>query len=161
MDDKIRKQDLAASPGAPAQAKAYDGPDRRKRPTPRLSFYSFWRGRRKTVTEAVVEDGGFVDVYNVRLGILLLVFFFFTVIDSVSTLVYLEKGGREVNPIAQWMIDQGPNFFILTKGGISGLCILFVMIHKNFRYSRLAITMGFTFYLALTIYHIILQIRAL
>ena len=38
-----------------------------------------------------------------------------TVLDSVSTLVYLGKGGRELNPIAQWMIDTGPLFFVLAS----------------------------------------------
>ena len=62
---------------------------------------------------------------------LLLVFFSLTVIDSVSTLIYLGKGGRELNPIAQWMIDQGSTFFVVLKGVLSGVCLLFVMLHKN------------------------------
>ena len=138
----------------------YTGPERRSRPTPALSAYTFRKGRRFTVDESV-EDGGFVDLYSQRLAILLLLFFFFTVVDSVSTLIYLDKGGREMNPVAQWMIDQGDEFFILVKGTLSAVCILFVMIHKNFRYSQIAIILGFTFYSALTIYHMILQIKAL
>jgi hypothetical protein len=108
-----------------------------------------------------IKDGAYVDVYSLRLVILLLIFFFFTVVDSVSTLIYLDKGGREINPIAQWMIDQGDAFFILAKGVISGVCILFVMVHKNFRYSRIALFIGFFVYLVLVIYHIILQLKAL
>jgi len=112
---------------------------------------------------AAAADGKsrFVDIYSSRLAFMLLAFFFFTVVDSVSTLVYLDKGGREINPIARWMIEQGDDFFILTKGVVSGVCILFVMVHKNFKYSRVAIIFGFLFYLALTVYHIILQLKAL
>jgi len=156
----VGKIDKLVTP-QPPKSSVYTGPERRKRPTPALSAYSFWRGRRRAVRVAGTREGSFVDIYNPRLALLLLLFFFFTVVDSVSTLVYLEKGGREVNPIAQWMIDQGGDFFILTKGLLSAACILFIMVHKNFKYSRIAIIIGFSFYLALTIYHIILQIMAL
>ena len=145
----------------PQKVAVYTGPERRKRPTPPLSVFSFWKGRRMYVDPKYTRDGAYVDLYSVRLAVLLLIFFFFTVVDSVSTLVYLEKGGREVNPIAQWMIDQGDAFFILAKGVVSGICILFVMIHKNFRYSRIALFIGFFVYLTLVIYHIVLQIKAL
>lgn len=103
----------------------------------------------------------YVDLYSQRLVVFLLIFFLLTVIDSVSTLIYLNKGGRELNPIAQWMIDQGDTFFILCKGGLTGICICFVMMHKNFRYSRLAIFVGFGFYFFLAIYHMILQIKTI
>ena len=59
------------------------------------------------------------------------------------------------------MIDQGDTFFILCKGILTGVCILFVMIHKNFKYSRIAIFIGFGFYFLLAIYHIVLQVRAM
>ncbi len=140
---------------------SYSGPERRKKPTPAISTYSFLGGRRHRVAAAADGKSRFVDIYSSRLAFMLLAFFFFTVVDSVSTLVYLDKGGREINPIARWMIEQGDDFFILTKGVVSGVCILFVMVHKNFKYSRVAIIFGFLFYLALTVYHIILQLKAL
>ena len=155
------KDNLDMGKRAIVLSSAYRGPDRRNQPTPRISKYSFFGGRRRTAGPTYGAEGGFVDLYDARLAFLLFLFFVFTVVDSVSTLIYLQKGGIEVNPVARWMIEQGPDFFILAKGILSGACILFVMVHKNFKYSRLAITMGFLFYLALTIYHIILQVKAL
>ena len=102
-----------------------------------------------------------MDVYSPRLVLLLLLFFALTVLDSVSTLVYLGKGGQELNPIAQWLIDQGGMFFVLAKGIVSGLCLLFVMLHKTFRPARLALAIGFAFYFALAGYHLVLQVMAL
>lgn len=103
----------------------------------------------------------YVDLYSTRLVFFLLIFFVLTTIDSVSTLIYLDKGGKELNPVAQWMMDQGDYFFIFCKGILTGLCLLFVMIHKNFKYSRVAIFAGFSFYFFLTIYHMVLQIKAI
>jgi hypothetical protein len=137
------------------------GPDRRQRPTPMVSRYTFFGGRRRAGRRGGETENVYVDVYNPRLVALLLLFFALTVIDSVSTLIYLGKGGRELNPLAQWMIDQGGTFFVVAKGVVSGLCLLFVMLHKNFSAARIALGVGFTFYLLLAAYHLVLQIAAL
>ena len=137
------------------------GPDRRKRPTPMISKYTFFGGRRKSGRRDGETENVYVDVYSPKLVALLLLFFALTVVDSVSTLIYLGKGGRELNPIAQWMIDQGSVFFVVLKGVLSGVCLLFVMLHKNFRPARTALAVGFTFYLLLGLYHLVLQIQAL
>ena len=126
-----------------------------------LSKYTFFGGRRKAGRRDGEREDIYVDVYSPRLVTLLLVFFALTVIDSVSTLVYLGKGGQELNPIAQWMIDQGSTFFVLLKGVLSGICLLFVMLHKNFKPARTALGVGFGFYFLRGVYHLILQIRAL
>lgn len=134
--------------------------DRRRRPTPMLSRYSFFGGRRRAPRRAEEREGAFVDVYSPRLAALLLVFFALTVFDSVATLYYLRKGGTELNPIARWMISLGNVEFVLLKGGLTALCVLFVLLHKNFRYARAAIVIGFAFYFALAIYHVVLQVHA-
>lgn len=139
----------------------YRGPDRRLQPTPVLSRHTFFGGRRFSYRREEEAACAYVDLYSQRIAVFLLIFFILTVIDSVSTLIYLDKGGKEFNPIAQWMIDQGDTFFILCKGILTGICILFIMVHKNFKYSRVAIYTGFSFYFFLTIYHIILQVKAM
>ncbi len=136
----------------------YQGPDRRKRPTPMFSRYSLTGGNRGGGRREGEKDNIYVDVYDGRLVLLLVIFFALTVVDSVSTLVYLGKGGRELNPIAQWMIDQGADFFILTKGVLSALCLMFVLLHKTFRPARIALGVGFGFYMLLGLYHMVLQI---
>ncbi len=137
------------------------GGDRRVRPTPMISRYTFLGGRRKQGRRTDEKEDVYVDVYSPKLVMLLLVFFSLTVIDSVSTLIYLGKGGQELNPIAQWMIDQGSTFFVVMKGVLSGVCLLFVMLHKNFKPARTALGVGFSFYFLLGLYHLVLQIRAL
>ena len=137
------------------------GQDRRQRPTPMISRYTFFGGRRRSGRRQGEKENVYVDVYSPQLVMLLLVFFSLTVIDSVSTLIYLGKGGRELNPIAQWMIDQGSTFFVVLKGVLSGVCLLFVMLHKNFKPARTALAVGFGFYFLLGVYHLVLQIRAL
>ena len=137
------------------------GPDRRQRPTPMISRYTFHGGRRKGGRREGERENIYVDVYSPTLVWLLVIFFAMTVLDSVSTLIYLGKGGQELNPIAQWMIDTGPMFFVVAKGVVSAACLLFVMLHKTFKAARLALGVGFTFYFLLSGYHLVLQVMAL
>jgi hypothetical protein len=136
------------------------GPDRRKRPTPLLSRYTFLGGRRKYFRREEEGRDQFVDLYSPRLVALLITFFVLTLIDSIATIIYLGKGGHELNPIAQAMLNTGNIGFVLIKGSLTGICVLFVMMHKNFRYARVAIVAGFSFYFALAIYHLVLQVQS-
>ncbi len=153
--------DTPENPPGEETERAHRGPDRRQRATPMLSRYTFFGGRRRAGRRDGEKEDVYVDVYGGPLVALLVVFFALTVIDSVSTLIYLGKGGRELNPVAQWMIDQGGEFFVVAKGLLSAVCLVFVMLHKNFRPARVALGVGFSFYFLLGLYHLVLQVQAL
>ncbi len=125
-----------------------------------FSRYTFFGGRRRHVRRDSEREGAFVDLYEPRLALLVCAFFFLTVVDSVSTVIYLRKGGSELNPIAQAMLDHGEVAFVFIKGVLTMICSLFVLLHKNFRYANVALGIGFSFYFALAIYHLVLQIHA-
>ena len=119
-----------------------------------LSRYTFFGGRRRS-------GGAYVDIYPLRTAIVILVFFALTVFDAVATVYYIDHvRGTEANPIAQWMLDRGRMFFVFAKGVPTMLLLLFVLLHKNFRYGRAALAVGFSFYFLLTGYHVLLQILA-
>jgi hypothetical protein len=132
--------------------------DRRRRPTPMLSRYTFFGGRRSTFQSPTEAEDAYVDLYNSRQVALVLVFFALTVFDAIATVYYIDHAhGSEWNPIADWMLQRGRVFFVLAKGVPTGLMLLFVMIHKNFRYGRIALAIGFGFYFLLGVYHVFLQ----
>ena len=121
-----------------------------------VSRYTFLGGRRR----GAVEEG-YVDVYSPRAATLVLLFFGLTVFDAIATVYYIDHvHGSEWNPIADWLLQQGRILFVLGKGVPTGLLLLFVMVHKNYRYGRVALTLGFAFYLLLGIYHVVLQLLA-
>ncbi len=124
-----------------------------------LSRWSFIGGRRGAA--ALRPDESYVDVYDTRSAILVLVFFGLTVFDAIATVYYIDHvEGSEWNPVADWLLRQGRIFFVLGKGLPTALLLLFVMIHKNYRYGRVALTIGFGFYFLLGIYHVVLQLMA-
>jgi hypothetical protein len=132
--------------------------DRRRRPTPMLSRYTFFGGRRQAFQSPHEAEDSYVDLYNTRQVTLVLVFFALTIFDAIATVYYIDHAhGSEWNPIADWMLQRGRIFFVLAKGVPTGLMLLFVMIHKNFRYGRIALAIGFGFYFLLGVYHVFLQ----
>jgi len=145
----------SSTPGSPRFV------DRRQRPTRMLSRYTFVGGRRRTFQSATEAEDSYVDLYNSRLVTLVLVFFALTIFDAIATVYYIDHvQGTEWNPIAGWMLNQGRVFFVMAKGVPTGLMLLFVMIHKNFRYGRIALAIGFAFYFLLGVYHVFLQTAA-
>lgn len=154
-----REEDVAA---AGLQASAAPGfVDRRRRPTPMVSRYTFFGGRRRTFPSSNDAEDSYVDLYGSRLVTLVLVFFALTIFDAIATVYYIDHvHGTEWNPIADWMLRRGRVFFVLAKGIPTGLMLLFVMIHKNFRYGRIALAIGFAFYFLLGLYHVFLQTTA-
>lgn len=135
--------------------------ERRRRPTPMVSRYTFFGGRRREFRSPHESVDAYVDVYDRRMATLVLAFFALTMFDAVATVYYVDHAhGSEANPIADWMLRQGRPWFVLAKGIPTALLLLFVMIHKNFRYGRLALALGFGFYFLLGIYHVTLQVMA-
>ncbi len=162
-----------ATSGAQPQDTAEQGAsgfiERRRRPTPMLSRYSFVEGRRATNSTGSASGGssggageGYVDVYDLRTVLLVLVFFALTVFDAIATVYYIDHvHGSEWNPIADWLLRHGRMVFVLGKGFPTALLLLFVLVHKNYRYGRVALTVGFAFYFLLAIYHVTLQVMAI
>lgn len=158
--------DASTSPAAPTSGENHPGSpgfvERRRRPTRALSRYSLFGGRRRGLGSPERSRDSYVDRYRPRLVALILVFFALTVFDAIATVWFIDHArGAEWNPIADWMLRQGRVFFVFAKGVPTALMLLFVMIHKNFVYGRIALAIGFGFYLALGVYHVVLQVMAL
>ena len=146
----------AASP-APAEPNAYPrGPDRRRRATPRISRYSFFGGRRKRARRTHEFRGSFVDVYSLRLFGLLLWVALMNVADSFFTLIHLQSGGSEVNPVAGVLLTTGLTQFVLIKSAMIALALVVLCVHKNFSMARLGLWVAALAYTLLFAYHLTL-----
>lgn len=132
------------------------GEDRRRRPTPMISRYTFFGGRRRAARREGEREGTFVDVYGPGiLGIVLLVVSL-NIFDSFFTLVYLQRGGLEANPIVQLLLDQGMATFVLVKNLVIGFALCMLCLCKNFSYARLGLQISIWVYSLLAVYHIFL-----
>ncbi len=138
----------------PAAAADYRGPDRRKRPTPLLSRYSFFGGRRRRGRRDGEVKDTFVDLYSIRTWVALSVFMVLNLMDSHFTLIYLQRGGEEGNPVAIKLLEGGMSTFILTKALGIGLAAALFCLLKNFRNGRIGVFIALSLYQILLIYHL-------
>ena len=70
-----------------------------------------------------------------------------------------DKSGREANPVANALLELGHEWFIYAKCGIVALSLVFLLVHKTFRYVNAALWALVSFYGLLLVYHIYLQLE--
>ena len=138
------------------RVQVYRGPDRRRVPTPRLSRFSFFGGRRGRFRRQDEREGSFVDVYGTRLWMILLWVALMNVADSYFTLVHLQAGGVELNPVAAALLAGGRKTFVVGKSALIALALLVLCVHKNFFLARVGILVSAGAYTALLAYHLLL-----
>jgi hypothetical protein len=138
----------------PGQYDPYVHGERRRRPTPMISRYSLAGGRR-----ASSETDSYSDLYTAPVLVIMLAVTVLNVLDSFFTLVYLQRGGSEANPVAELLLKLGPSAFVFAKTFIMGGALLILCLHKNFQRARLGIWIGASLYIALTAYHLFLFFR--
>jgi hypothetical protein len=133
------------------------GRDRRQRPTtPWGNFFGLKRrkrGRRKGE-----ERNSFVDLYRKRDAALLISILVLNLLDALLTLIHIQRGGQEANPVMERLLSDGDyGSFLFQKCAIVGSLLLILVVHKNHVIARRAIWALFAGYLALFAYHIALQ----
>ena len=132
----------------------YRGPDRRRRPTPRFSRYTLWGGRRRGGRRAGEAEGIFVDQYSGRLLLVMLWIALMNAGDSFFTLLHLQSGGIELNPVAAAMLGTGRIGFVLLKSLVITVPLIVLTLHKSFPLARLGIWTAAGAYTALLAYHV-------
>lgn len=149
---------------APAAAGDWDGDerrsgdDRRYRPTSLLDSLLGRHRRRRAGRRAGEQQNNYVDVYHRQDAFLLLGIFVLNVFDAFFTLVWLQKGGTEGNPLMDALIQAGDGIFLLQKCFVVGVWLLVLMVHKNFRMARIGMWTLLGFYGAVLLYHFYLQL---
>ncbi len=138
-----------------AQDERRNLPDRRKRPTPMLSRYTLV-GRRKGFRRTEEGRNAYVDRYEAGLMAAFVAIVGLSLLDALFTLLYLQRGGTELNPFMRSAIDLGVVPFVLIKCGLTFLGIAFLCLHKNFRFVKPLIGGVLGVYTALLGYHIYL-----
>lgn len=146
----------APSPAEPlgASAQPTRGPDRRERPTPRISRFSFLGGRRRAARRGGEGVNSFVDQYGLWVWGLLLWVALMNAADSFFTLLHLQNGAVEVNPFAVWMLSTGRLGFVALKSILITLPLVVLCLHKNFPLARIGLGVAAGTYTLLCAYHV-------
>lgn len=130
--------------------------DRRRRPTSLFSRYTWFGGRRRSVRRKTDPGAVYVDQIGTDVALLLLMTFFFHCLDAIFTLGHIANGGKELNPLMDYLLRIGPNAFVAGKLSLAGFGICFLGVHKNFPMVRAGISLLFLLYAGLIGYHFLL-----
>jgi hypothetical protein len=125
--------------------------DRRSRPT--RPWDGFLTPMRRTGGRRAEDQASYVDRYTKRDVILLLTIFLLNVGDAFLTLMWLNRGGKEANPVMDFFLDIGPGAFLIQKCLVVGAWLILLLAHKNFRFARLGLYASLAVYSLLMLVH--------
>ncbi|MCS5636566.1 MAG: DUF5658 family protein [Myxococcota bacterium] len=114
------------------------GTDRRNQPTRALSIAG-GRGRRRGGRRKGEGRRAYVDTFSASDVALLLGIFVLNIFDALFTLLWLQRGGEEANPLMAFLLDMGETAFILQKCFVVGIWLIILLVHKNFRLARIGL----------------------
>lgn len=133
--------------------------DRRSRPT-RSWDSLLGRRRRASGRRADELDGAYVDRFGAREIGLVLAIFALNIFDAFCTLIWLNRGGAEGNPVMEWALEAGDSVFLFQKCIVAGLWLLILLVHKNFRIARFGLWSLLAVYALVAVYHTFLVLFA-
>ena len=132
--------------------------ERRQQANRRVHPTSLWgalrlHGRRKGFRRIGEGRNAYVDCLSRGATWLLFVVIISSVLDALFTLVFLNSGGDEANPVMALVLSHGHTPFVGLKMVLTGLGAWFLAAHQNFPLAFKALC-GLAFgYLVLLIIH--------
>lgn len=148
------ERETVAVPGMGVERR--DIVERRSRATPRFSRFTVLGGRRRGPRRREEREGTFVDLYGWGWWLLVLWVAAMNCLDTYFTLLHLQAGGTEINPVADELLRTGRLGFVLSKTLLIGVALVVLTIHKNFTLARVGVFGAAGVYTLLVGYHLTL-----
>jgi len=125
------------------------GNDRRNRAGISIRFF-MGAGARKSIRRQEDRDRiFFVDWYGSKLFVAILAVIFLSVLDGFLTLLLLNHGAYEVNPIMAYLLDVSPFAFVAGKYALTCMVALIGLMLRNVVIRRIKLpTYAFLYLLA-------------
>jgi hypothetical protein len=107
-------------------------PDRRTRPTSFCSAAFRFRGRRAGFRRSAEGDRAYIDRPSCRIILLVLFVMLSSICDALLTLIHLDNGGSEANPVMALVLGQGTASFLRVKMSLTGVGAWVLAAHERF-----------------------------
>ena len=129
--------------------------DRRRRPTPMISRYTF-RGRRRVIRRKEdMKRNIYVDRYGWPLIFLLAVILLLGTADAFLTLYHVQvNDAQEMNPVMDFFLGKSPHVFFHVKFALTALCLMVLCFHKNLPMVKYILASVLILYMIIVINHI-------
>ncbi len=129
--------------------------DRRRQPTPILSRYTIWGRRKGFLGKIDLFEERYVDRYNPSLLFFLVLIIGLNYLDACFTMMILENGGHELNPIVESSILLLGDRFWIWKFCIVSFSSVILCLHSQYKKVKIAILLLCFFYVGLVSYQLI------
>jgi hypothetical protein len=118
------------------------GRDRRKR-----SFYYLLRpfssGRRRMLRRSSDRRRFFLfDYYNPKLFYAMVLVLLLSAVDAMLTLLLIDEGAQELNPVMAYFLTFGPNIFLMAKYLITSASVVIVVLLNYIGIERVRFSIG-------------------
>ena len=120
--------------------------DRRKKGSISMRSVLFG-GRRETIRRHEDKRKSFyVDRYNQLHFVAIVLILFLSVVDAALTIVLINHGAYEVNPIMAYCLSVGPYTFLSIKYSLTCVGLILLLMFRNIFMRPLGIFVGSFFY---------------
>jgi len=132
--------------------------DRRTRPTPIVSKYTFSGGQRKIVRRLPDKQKHlFVDLYSTRLLLIVIALLLLSCTDAFFTLALINKEvAYEANPIMASVLSYGVLPFNIVKFTMTAFALIVLCLFKNAKITRISMPVLIKIYIAIVAYELYL-----
>ncbi len=132
--------------------------DRRARPTTLLGSLR-WRGGRSGGRRPDDVRNRYVDRPRRLVATIAIFVVLSSAGDALLTMLWLDEGGAEANPLMAWTLRGGYGAFLAVKLLITGVGVWLLAIHQNFRVGLTGLGILAAGYVMLLGYHALLLLR--
>ncbi|MCA8943358.1 MAG: hypothetical protein KDB80_12415 [Planctomycetes bacterium] len=133
--------------------------DRRRQPTPILSTYTFFGGRRRLVRRDEEDGRVFVDQWGAGLFLVVSCVAALNFLDAWFTILLLSFGGKEMNPFIDAVLQMGFWPFIFVKSLGIGTCVAILTLTSRFGIAKVGLGTVLMGYSMLLCWHLVLMER--
>lgn len=107
------------------------GKDRRKNLQARFKYFLI-NGRREVARREEDRNRSyFFDRYNQRIFAAITAILMLSIFDALLTLILIERGSSELNPVMAYFIEHGALTFIIAKYILTSFGVVTLLIFKN------------------------------
>jgi hypothetical protein len=107
------------------------GKDRRRNHQAQFKYFLI-NGRREAARRQ--EDrtrSYFFDRYNQRMFAAITAILMLSIFDALLTLILIERGSSELNPVMAYFLEYGPLSFIIAKYLLTSFGVVILLVFKN------------------------------
>ncbi len=132
--------------------------DRREKPTPMLSGYTFFGRRQGFRRESDQRKGGYTDRYSLKLFLFVVSILCLNILDVFLTHTAVRQKGWKLNPMIRSIMGMSGERFWIWKFAIISVALIVLCLHIHFKPAKKIIVVLSSIYFLTILYRIFLLV---